>query len=118
LLVFKTVIRWIPLNLSAENFPAGPPVVRYAAGKKICVLKTEKGIFAIEEKCPHNGFSLAQGKCTEDGEAIVCPLHRYAYDLKTGRCRNSSGGAARVFPVEVREGSVFIGVEETQWGWW
>lgn len=80
-------------------------------------MQTDKGIFAIEERCPHNGFSLAKGKCTDDGEAIVCPLHRYAFDFKTGRSRNGGGGAARVFPVEIREGIIFIGTEEIEWGW-
>jgi nitrite reductase/ring-hydroxylating ferredoxin subunit len=115
--VFKKVIRWIPLHEKEEGFPPGLPVTRFVAGRKICVVKTSKGIFAIEEKCPHNGFSLAQGKCTENGEAIVCPLHRYAFDFKTGRSINGCGAAARVFPIEKRDDGLYIGVEETQWGW-
>lgn len=116
--MFKKIIRWHSLGSPLTAFPLGRPVVRYVAGKKLCIVHTAKGIFAIEEKCPHNGFSLAQGKCTEDGEAIVCPLHRYAFDFSTGRSRNGGGGAARVFPVELREDIVFVGTEETEWGWW
>lgn len=115
--MFRTVIRWLPLSITPDHLSPEIPLVRYAAGKKICVVKTQKGIFAIEEKCPHNGFSLAAGKCTEDGEAIICPLHRYAFDFKTGRSRTGAGGAAIVFPVEEREGQLFIGVEEREWGW-
>ena len=116
--MFRTVIRWHALRETPDQFVEGQVVVRYVGGKKMCVVKTAKGIFAIEEKCPHNGFSLAQGKCTSDGEAIVCPLHRYAFDFNTGRARNGSGGAARVFPVEIREDGIYIGTEETEWGWW
>lgn len=115
--MFRTVIRWIKLNENADGFPNGIPQVRYIAGRKMCLVKTAQGLFAIEEKCPHNGFSLAQGMCTEDGGAIVCPLHRYAFDFKTGRARNGSGEAARVFPVEIRDDGVYVGVQETEWGW-
>lgn len=115
--MFRTVIRWIRLSVAPENIPVGIPEIIYAAGKKICLVKTVKGIFAIEDKCPHNGFSLSRGKCTDDGEAIVCPLHRYAFDFKTGRSRTGAGGAARVFPIEQREDGLFLGVEEREWGW-
>ncbi|HLG02229.1 MAG TPA: Rieske 2Fe-2S domain-containing protein [Bacteroidia bacterium] len=114
--MFKTVTRWIFLENDDTGFSLYPSI-RYVAGKKIIVVKTQTGIFAMEEKCPHNGFSLAAGMCTEDGEAIVCPLHRYAFDFKTGRCKNGSGGAARVFPIETRDDGIYIGVPETQWGW-
>ena len=93
------------------------PEIFYAAGRKLIAIKNQECIFAIEDRCPHNGFSLSQGATTEDGTSIVCPLHRYAYNLKTGRCSNGSGGAARVFPMEEREDGLYIGIEETQWGW-
>jgi nitrite reductase/ring-hydroxylating ferredoxin subunit len=115
--MFKTVIRWHNLKLKPEHLEKEVPLVQYAGGRKMLLVKTDKGIFAIEEKCPHNGFSLARGTCTVDGEAIICPLHRYAFYFSTGRSRNGGGGAARVFPVEIREGIVFVGTEETQWGW-
>lgn len=115
--MFRKIIRWHSLGSGPDGFPKGKPMVRYVGGKKICVVQTDKGIFAIEERCPHNGFSLAKGYCTGDGEAIVCPLHRYAFDFHTGRSRNGGGGAARVFPVEIREGIIFVGTEETEWGW-
>ncbi len=91
--------------------------VRYVVGKKMCFMRTAAGVFAIQDKCPHNGFSLSQGIPTEDGLSIVCPLHRYQYNMQTGRCSHSSGGGAHVFPVEEREDGLYIGVEETRWGW-
>ncbi|HEU4716639.1 MAG TPA: Rieske 2Fe-2S domain-containing protein [Bacteroidia bacterium] len=113
--MFRTIIRWIRIADSEDEFPLGKITVRYAAGRKLCLAKTQEGLFAIEEKCPHNGFSLAMGWCTEDGKAIVCPLHRYVFEFSTGRARSGTG-AARVFPVEVRGDGVFLGVEEHEWG--
>jgi nitrite reductase/ring-hydroxylating ferredoxin subunit len=115
--MFRKVTRWQKLSFTAAQLDEKYPEIFYAAGRKLCAVKTSAGIFAIEEKCPHNGFSLAQGKTTPDGENIVCPMHRYAYNLKTGRCSHSSGGGARVYPMEEREGALYIGIEETEWGW-
>lgn len=114
--MFKKVIRWQKLSFPATQLEVNRPEIFYAAGRKLCAIKTVEGIFAIEDKCPHNGFSLSQGTTTTDGLNLVCPLHRYAYNLKTGRCSHGSGGAARVFPLEEREGVLFIGIEETLWG--
>lgn len=115
--MFRKVMRWEKLSFPSTQLEEKIPEIQYIAGRKMCVVKTNAGIFAIEDRCPHNGFSLSQGTTTSDGLNIVCPLHRYAFNLKTGRCSNGSGGAARVFPIEDREGVLYIGIEETEWGW-
>lgn len=115
--MFRKQTRWIRMSFPASQLEEKVGEIVYAAGRKLCFMRTSQGIFAIEEKCPHNGFSLAQGTITPDGMHIVCPLHRYQYNLKTGRCSHSSGGAARVFPIEEREDGLYLGVEETIWGW-
>ena len=114
--MFRKVVRWQKLSFPASQLEENRPEIFYAAGRKLCAVKTGEGIYAIEDKCPHNGFSLSQGTVTSDG-MIVCPLHRYAYRLSNGRCTHSSGGAARVFPMEVREDGLYIGIEEPEWGW-
>ncbi|MBI3509991.1 MAG: Rieske 2Fe-2S domain-containing protein [Bacteroidetes bacterium] len=113
----RKIIRWHKLKDDPEKFSLGIPVVRFIAGKKICLVRTGTGVHAIEEKCPHNGFSLEYASCTPDGEAIICPLHRYVFDFKTGRARGGAAEAARVFPIEKREDGYYLGTEETEWGW-
>lgn len=115
--MFRKEIRWIKMSFPAAELELQIPEIKYVVGKKVCFIRTSAGIFAIEDKCPHNGFSLSRGTTTGDGISIVCPLHRYQYNMKTGRCSHSSGGAAHVFPVEEREDGLYIGVEETRWGW-
>jgi nitrite reductase/ring-hydroxylating ferredoxin subunit len=115
--MFRKETRWIKMSFSADELELNRTDIRYVAGKKVCFTRTTGGVFAFEDKCPHNGFSLSLGKISADGLAIVCPLHRYQYNMKTGRCSHSSGGAAFVFPVESREDGLYVGVEETRWGW-
>lgn len=120
-IMFRTIIRWHFLykneQEARQNIPLNTLKVIYIFGRKLCLVHTQSGFSAIDERCPHNGFSLSKGWCSEDGSAIICPLHRYAFDLKTGRSQNGGGGAARVYPIEIREDGVFIGMEERQWGW-
>ena len=59
-------------------------------GEKIVVTRTSKGFFAVQDRCPHNGASLSKGFCSKNNE-IICPLHRYSFDLQTGK--STSGGA-------------------------
>jgi 3-phenylpropionate/trans-cinnamate dioxygenase ferredoxin subunit len=119
--MFRTVVRWhliySSFDQASEKVPPNTIRVIFIAGRKLCLINGSQGLFAIDERCPHNGFSLSRGWCSGDGSAVVCPLHRYAFDLKTGRSQNGGGGAARVYPIDVRDDGVFIGLEEREWGW-
>ncbi len=83
-------------------------------GKKICIAHSSEGFFAVNNKCPHNGFSLGQGFCTEDN-AIVCPLHRYRFDLRTGRAKSGLGDYVETYPLETRPEGIFIGLKQSSW---
>jgi nitrite reductase/ring-hydroxylating ferredoxin subunit len=48
----------------------------------ICVVRTEHGVFAIEDACNHAGASLSEGP-VQDG-CIACPLHGYVFALASG----------------------------------
>jgi 3-phenylpropionate/trans-cinnamate dioxygenase ferredoxin subunit len=82
--------------------------------EKICVTQNANGFFAVQEKCPHNGASLSRGFCNVKNE-IVCPLHRYSYDLKTGKSTSGSAFALKTYPIEVRSDGVFIGIQAKWW---
>ena len=46
---------------------------------------------ALEDACNHAGASLSNGWLDEGGQCIVCPVHAYMFDLKTGRCVAPAG---------------------------
>jgi nitrite reductase/ring-hydroxylating ferredoxin subunit len=52
------------------------------ANKNICIVGYKGGIFALSAICPHQGFDLGKGAC-ENGK-LICPVHGYSFDLKTG----------------------------------
>jgi nitrite reductase/ring-hydroxylating ferredoxin subunit len=80
-------------------------------GKKICMARLESGYYAVDNKCPHAGAHLSAGWC--ENQLVVCPIHRYKYDLKTGK--GMQGDFVQPYPVEVRKDGVYIGLEKKWW---
>ena len=81
-------------------------------GKNICIAKNKNEVFAFAYKCPHAGGILADGHIDPLGN-IVCPLHRYKYNLQNGRNVSGEGYYLKHWPIEIKADGVFIGVEET-----
>ncbi|MDB5012858.1 MAG: Rieske (2Fe-2S) protein [Daejeonella sp.] len=78
--------------------------------KKICVVKVDHRFFAVQNKCPHAGASLSLGYCID--KKIVCPYHRFEYDLETGKGSPGQNDYIDTFPIDVREDGVYIGFKE------
>ena len=77
-------------------------------GKKITLAKFKDGYFAFAQKCPHASGRMAQGYINPLGQ-VVCPLHRYAFDMKNGRNTTGEGYFLKTYPVELRPHGLFIG---------
>jgi nitrite reductase/ring-hydroxylating ferredoxin subunit len=79
-------------------------------GKKMCIAKYNDTAFAFAFKCPHAGGIMADGYIDALGN-VVCPLHRYKYDMKNGRNSSGEGYYLKNWPVEMREDGVYVGME-------
>ncbi|HVW95041.1 MAG TPA: Rieske (2Fe-2S) protein [Mucilaginibacter sp.] len=88
-----------------EPFIVKSNVVSYP----VCVVGYNGSIFAVSAVCPHQGFDLSSGWC--ENNKIICPLHGYAFDLKTGRGPNDY---LKTFPVKIDGDEVFVGIK-TVW---
>lgn len=75
--------------------------------KEIAVFKTENGdIRAIENRCPHKGGVLAEGILS--GEYVFCPMHDWKISVKDGKVQEPDVGCVQTYPVEVKEGQVYV----------
>jgi 3-phenylpropionate/trans-cinnamate dioxygenase ferredoxin subunit len=81
--------------------------------KNICITNYREGLFAFSAKCPHAGGYLSEGYVDVQGN-IVCPLHRYKFNLANGRNVSGEGYYLKTYPVEIREDGIYIGIET---GW-
>jgi nitrite reductase/ring-hydroxylating ferredoxin subunit len=115
---FERKIRWYKLfdslDAAFRMLEQGRVTTLDIGKKKICLAHTAEGFYAVNDKCPHNGASLGNGYCTEEG-SVVCPVHRYHFDLKTGRAKSGLGDVVETYPIEVRDDGVYIGFTETVW---
>ena len=77
-------------------------------GKKITLAKWNESYFAFAQKCPHASGRMSAGYINPLGQ-VVCPLHRYAFDMKNGRNTSGEGYFLKTYPVELRPEGIFIG---------
>jgi nitrite reductase/ring-hydroxylating ferredoxin subunit len=49
---------------------------------------------------------------------VVCPLHRYDFDLKTGKGLSGVADTLTTYPIEFREDGVYLGIIEKKSPWW
>ena len=103
-------------HINELDFSANNIAVIELKGKKICVGKHQEAAFAFAYKCPHAGGILADGYIDALGN-VVCPLHRYKYNMENGRNVSGEGYYLKHWPVELREEGVFVGMEESSGLW-
>lgn len=82
-----------------------------AGSKDICLLHHNDTLFACAAKCPHAGAKLSQG-FTDAKNNIVCPLHRYRFNLKNGVNSSGEGYHLTTYPVKETEEGIFIGIDQ------
>ena len=98
-------------NIGEINFSANAMAEVEVAGKTICVALQNNRLFACTQKCPHAGGRIAEGFVDSLGN-IVCPLHRYKFNLHNGRNTSGEGYFLKIFPIEIRKDGIFVGFEE------
>ncbi|MBS1505067.1 MAG: Rieske 2Fe-2S domain-containing protein [Bacteroidetes bacterium] len=85
------------------------PRLLMVRGKRICLVRRGGNFFGVQDKCSHSGESLSKGNINYLGE-VVCPLHQYQFNLKTGRESNQRCADLECFPVKENEDGIFIGL--------
>lgn len=82
--------------------------------KYICLGRLDDGYYAVDDKCPHAAGRLGQGKCDAE-DHVICPIHRYKYNLKTGKGAPGQGDYVNTYPIEKRNDGVYIGFKKKSW---
>jgi nitrite reductase (NADH) small subunit len=88
-----------------SQIPDGGALRVEADGNPIALFRMGDQVHAINAVCIHRGGPLDEGEL-EDG-VVTCPWHGWQYDVRTGKCINT-GETVECYPVEVREGAVFL----------
>jgi nitrite reductase/ring-hydroxylating ferredoxin subunit len=84
---------------------AGRMPVR-VAGHSLALFFHDGRVHAVDNRCPHMGFPLHRGS-VRDG-ILTCHWHHARFDLESGGTFDQFADEARVFPVEIRAGEVWV----------
>jgi nitrite reductase/ring-hydroxylating ferredoxin subunit len=98
-----------------------------AEGLEIGVFRLGDAVFAYQNRCPHQGGPVCQGRLMPKVEQplgpdqaalglrfsdevvhLVCPWHGYEFVLETGRHAGDAGTRLRRFRTVLRDGGVFV----------
>ncbi len=102
-------LNWLKVDI---DLPEGDFVKQIlVGGKKLCLVKHQKELFVVQNHCPHAGGVLSGGWC-KDGY-LVCPVHRWQYNLHTGRGAEGQGDYIEMYPVEMRSDGIYVGFEKS-----
>jgi nitrite reductase (NADH) small subunit len=92
---------------SVDDVPVGEGRAFAVDGSQIAVYRLRDGsLRALAAVCPHKGGPLADG--LTDDRVVVCPLHNYAYDMRTGVEVSGTGMTVRSYPAEAVDGTIRI----------
>lgn len=79
-------------------------------GRQILLLRTPDRIFACPNRCPHEGYPLSEGDCSDDG-ALRCNWHNWTFDLVSGKTLVGEE-ALQNFPVKVDGERLLIHIDD------
>jgi len=83
----------------------------FKAKKKQVLLIGVKGkIYAIDNRCPHEGYPLSNG-FTNDNCVLTCNWHNWKFNLKTGECLFGEDNV-RNYPVNIENGTIYVDINE------
>jgi nitrite reductase/ring-hydroxylating ferredoxin subunit len=75
-------------------------------GRSLALFFHDGRVYAVDNRCPHMGFPLHRGT-VRDG-ILTCHWHHARFDLESGGTFDQFADEARVFPVELRDGEVWV----------
>ena len=85
--------------------------------KVLLLANVEGEYYAIDNRCPHMGGSLADGKM--QGYQVACPRHGTVFDLRTGKVAQNGKMMmmklhvhdVNAYPVKVEGNEIFVELE-------
>ncbi len=99
-------------SLTLENLAPGESRCVETGAAQVAVFREADTVFAIDNLCPHRGAPLHEG-FVRDGY-VTCPWHQWQFQLNDGVCRNIPKVRVAHYPVEVRDGAIWVDVPATE----
>lgn len=83
-------------------------------GHKVAIYNVNGEFFVTDEACTHGEASLCEDGQL-DGYEVECTWHMGRFDIRTGKaCAMPCHIPLKVWPVQIRDGKVFVQLETDQ----
>ena len=86
----------------------GKPRAVRVEGHSIALFQHEGAVYATDNQCPHMGYPLVRGRVRKG--VLSCDWHGWSYDMEGGGCFTGGCDDLATFPVEVRNGDIYVDV--------
>ncbi len=97
---------WVDLG-AADAVSDAEPLSGEVDGYPVVVVRCGEDFFAVEDRCTHDGESLAGAEI--EACQIICPRHGAHFDLRTGEALTPPAyEPIRTFNVRVEKGRVLV----------
>jgi nitrite reductase/ring-hydroxylating ferredoxin subunit len=111
----------------AEDFGEGTLTSVTAEGRELVVVRWRGELYAVRNICPHqshrftggavhDGLSGTPGRIqlAPDSPLLTCPVHRWKFSLRSGRCVVDERLRVRAYPVCIANGRVLVDTETSR----
>jgi nitrite reductase (NADH) small subunit len=110
-----TKLRWVAA-CRVEDVPGDGGACVLLDGEQIAIFYfSRRGEwYATENRCPHKQqMALSRGMTGSAGAdcepKVACPFHKKTFSLRTGECLSGDEYSIRTWPIQVKNGRVYIG---------
>lgn len=97
-----------------DELPVGGTKCARAGGRILALARLDNSYHAVDNVCPHRQGQLCDGSVKVETGEIVCALHGWNFDLKTGVSPYDPKDRIKTYPIEEREDGVYVDVAEEE----
>ena len=88
------------------DIPPGASLIVEAEGISVALFNVGGRIYALENTCPHAGGPLGEGYL--EGDVVICPWHRWRYNVRSGHKVGNPEIAVACYPVEIHGNQISL----------
>lgn len=101
--------KWVTA-FPVDELEVGQAKVFRREAQQVAVFRpTREHLFAVDNRCPHEGYPLAKGYVKDC--VVTCRWHNFKFDLRDGRCVMGDE-AVRTYPLRIVDGVIELDVSE------
>jgi len=89
-----------------EDLGPGQSLVAEVNGEEVAVFNVDGTVYAIDNMCAHQGGPLGEGLL--EGETVICPLHSWKYNVRTGACSTNPSKKVNTYSVKIENGQIKV----------